>query len=269
MHRAALFLGTLTPGGCQPPPMTAAEVGEAFGYTVETSRIDVMTDDIMVVSTDFTLGQGAADVAESMRSWWASQAQCAEVTAAVRIVTVDFGDLADDCTWNGHIYGGVVTIELAEVGEEQAVVEHTWTPFTNGGGILDGVATVTWSAAEQCRRVQVDATWTGVEHTLELMSDRTLRRLDPDSGPGTSIVVDGLREVAVDGGDVWLLEIQGVELRAQDPAPQAGRYRLTAPSAREASLVFERLDASTIEVRTEGLRRDRSWHVTALGASEV
>ncbi len=252
---------------CQPPPMTAVEQREAVSLSVETARMDAATDEVVHVTTSFTLGGAAADAVEELRAFWESQAPCATVTAAAPTLTVDFGT-SEGCTWNGRSWTGrlVVTVERTAPGEAQ--VTHAWEGLSNGIGTLDGGATVTWSAAEGTREVVVDATWVGVEHTLDVQSDRTMRRLVPGGGPGTGIVVDGLRTWTVDGSRTWEMDIAGVELRPQDPAPQAGVYTLTNPAGRVLTVTFERVDEDTIRVTAVG-RRTWIWEVTAAGATET
>ncbi|NOY27516.1 MAG: hypothetical protein GXP62_16760, partial [Oligoflexia bacterium] len=63
----------------------------------------------------------------------------------------------------------------------------------------------------------------------------------------------------------WLLDIASVQMRGQDPVPQAGVYTLTTPAGKEATLSFTRLDEDTIQVVLGGGRKDIVWHVTAAG----
>jgi len=256
----------LTLSACEPPPMTASEQVEAVQLSVETARMDAATNDIIEVTTDFTLGQAAEDAAAELRAFWESQAPCATVTVEAGVLTVDFGT-SEGCTWNGKTWTGQSRIEIVSAGEGEAVVEHSWTALSNGVGVLDGGATVTWSAAEASRRVQVEATWEGPEHTLDVESDRTIARIEPGGPVGSGIVIDGWRTWTLDGTASWEQTIDGVEMRAQDPAPQAGSYTLVNPMSRQLVLSFERVDEDTIRVTAQA-RRTRTWLITASGVSE-
>lgn len=261
----ATLAAPLTLTGCEPPPMTASEQVEAVGLAVETARMDAATDDIIEITTSFTLGQALEDAAEELRAFWESQAPCATVTRELGVVTVDFGT-SDGCTWNGRSWTGQASLELVSVEAGEARLSHTWTNLSNGVGSLDGGADVVWSATDASRTVSVDAIWTGPDHTLEVSSDRTIARLDPGGPIGTGIVIDGVRDWTLDG-QTWTQTIDGVEMRAQDPAPQAGSYELVNPMGRMLRLSFERVDEDTIRVTTEA-RRTRSWLVTATGVEE-
>ena len=220
----------LTLAACEPPPMTASEQVEAVQLSVETARMDAATGDVIEISTHFTLGQAAADAVDELKAFWESQAPCATVTKEAGAVTVDFGT-TDGCSWNGNTWTGQTRVELVAVGEGEAVVEHTWTDLSNSIGTVNGGATVTWSAAEASRRVEVDATWEGPDHTLDVSSDRTIALIEPGV-LGSGIVIDGSRTWTVDGTATWEQTIDGVEMRAIDPAPQAGSYTLVNPMSR-------------------------------------
>lgn len=250
---------------CEPRPMSAAEQVDAVQLSVETARMDAATNDLVEVTTTFTLGQAVDAARDELRAFWESQAPCATVEVEPGTVIVDFGT-SEGCSWNGRVWTGQSRIELVSVGEGEAEVQHTWTALSNGVGTLDGTAVVTWSAEAASRNVVVDATWVGPEFTIEVDSDRTIARLEPGGGPGTGIVVDGFRSWAVDGA-VWEQTIDGVEMRAQDPAPQAGTFTLLSPAGRQASLDFERVDDDTIRV-TLSARRVRTWLVTSAGVAE-
>lgn len=267
ISNAFIALAPVALVACEPPPMTASEQVEAVNLTVETARMDAATNDIIEVTTTFTLGQAAADAAEELRAFWASQAECATVTAEAGVLTVDFGT-TEGCTWNGRSWTGQARVEVVSAGEGEAVIEHTWTDLSNGVGTVNGGATVTWSAAEASRRVEVDATWDGPEHTLDVSSDRTIARIEPGGPIGSGIVIDGTREWTLDGTATWTQTIDGLEMRAADPAPQAGFIEIINPNSRMLRLSFERVDEDTIAITAEA-RRTRTWHVTAAGVEEV
>lgn len=251
---------------CEPAPMTTAEQVEAVGMSVETARMDGATDGIIEISTSFTLGDGAQAAAESLRDIWASQAECATVSLDGATVTVEFGTTSG-CTWNGRSWTGTAAVGIVAAGEGEVVVEHTWTDLSNGVGTVNGGATVTWSANEGSRTVDVDAEWVGPDHTIDVSASRSIRLLDPSDGLSGGLVIDGSRTWTVDGSSTWEQTIDSVEMRPIDPAPQAGSYTLVNPAGRQLSLDFERVDANTIRVTAEA-RRVRTWLVTAAGISD-
>lgn len=235
----------------------------AVDESVATGQAEAAEQDIVEISTSFTLGQAAQQAILGIQAFVESQAACATVTpSGDRGLRIDFGDLADDCTYKGRNYGGVLTIEV-EASDGAAVVHHTAEGFTNGVVTLDGTAEVTWTAAS--RHVVSDLAFARDGRAFTVEGDRTQRLLDAGAGLSGGIVVDGTRDWHNDRGD-FALTIEGVELRPADPIPQAGTYRLVVPSGAEVSLAFERVDADTIEVRIDGGRRDRVFRVTSAGA---
>ena len=81
-------------------------------------------------------------------------------------------------------------------------------------------------------------------------------------------MVDGTRDWSTEAGD-WLLDIESVEMRGQDPVPQDGSYVLTTPEGDELVMVFERLDEDSIQVTVSGIRGgDRVWVVNSTGQIE-
>jgi hypothetical protein len=259
---ASLLIAGLA--GCDPGGgASAAELRVAIDESVATGQAEAVQQDIIEITTSFTLGDAVEGALAGIRAFVESQAGCAVVTpTGERGLTIDFGDLADDCTYKGRHYGGVLTVEV-EAGEGSTVVTHTATGFTNGTLTLDGSAVVTWTA--DSRQVVTDLTFDRAGEITEVEGDRTQRLLDAAAGLTGGIVVDGTRAWHSERGD-FTLEIDEVELRAVDPVPQAGSYHLTLPSGSSATLEFSRVDADTIEVRIDGPRRDRVFHVTSSGA---
>ncbi len=266
MSRPALLSLPLL-AACGPVELTAAEAREAVTQAVSSARGETTTTEVIEVSTDFTLGQAAEEAAEELRAWWASQAPCAQVSREGATVTVDFGDLADACEYNGHTYGGAATITLARA--EEAGVEVAWSflAFTNGESTVDGTADVSWVGGEDpSRHVQHELAWERVGQSYLATGDRTWTLLDPQAGVGEGIQIDGTREWLVEDADLWSLDIEGVEARPSDPVPQAGAYTLTTPAGKVATLSFERVDEDSIQVTLSGVRGgDRVYVVSASG----
>ncbi len=57
----------------------------------------------------------------------------------------------------------------------------------------------------------------------------------------------------------------GVEVRLQDPVPEAGTYDLTTPSDKNVSLSFTRQSTSVIEVTLTGPKASYSFDVQETG----
>lgn len=246
--------------------LTWQEASDALQESAETARVDAFTGSVVEVSTDFTLGQAAEDAAEELRAFVASQIPCSTVTREGLTVTMDFGSLDDSCLWNGRTYAGVAAVTLVSAEDGRAEVRHEWLGMTDGELTMDGSATVTWDGAASSRRVVHEIAWTNGEGDERIGSgDRLQTLIDPDQGIAAGIEVNGSREWSAPSGD-WLLDIASVEMRPQDPVPQAGSYTLTIPTGKQATLAFARLDDDTIEVVLSGGREDHIWHVTALGS---
>ena len=260
---AATALLLLPLAACDPGNASGTEYRMAVDESVALGQADVAQQDIVEISTSFTLGDAAQTARANIEAFIKSQAACAVVTpTGDRGLTIDFGDLADDCTYKGRTYGGVITIEV-DVAADTTVVHHTAAAFTNGTVTLDGTADVTWTA--DSRRVVSDLRFDREGRETDVQGDRTQRLLDQAAGLAGGITVDGARTWQNDKGDFSLM-IDGVELRPADPVPQAGTYQLTVPSGDEVTLSFTRVDDDTIEVRIAGGRRDRVFHVTRAGA---
>lgn len=255
MRRTLTLISTLALGGClEGVPLTRAEARAALEETVRAARGEALTLGVVEVSTDFTLGEAAADAAETLRAWWASQAPCAVVTRDGATVTVDFGDLADDCTWDGRAYAGIAVFTLDRVNQDDALVTHEWLGFTDGVTTVDGLAEVTWTGGDDpSREVVHEAAWTSGDFAWVGSGDRIQTLLDPAAGLAGGIGLDGERAWETDGG-TWTLAIDGVEARPQDPVPQAGVYTLVTPAGKTLGLGFDRVDASTIAVTLTGVR---------------
>lgn len=262
-----LSLAVLALPGCTGKgDLTGTEAKEAMTETVNSGRGEAATNEVIEVSTDFTLGEALEDAAEQLRAWWASQAPCADISRDGDTVTVDFGDLTDACTYNDHTYGGIARITVARTDTSDVEVDHAWEAFTNGDVTLDGTANVTWAGGDNpSRHVVHDLTWTRQDATIEATGDRNMTLVDPTVGLSDGIQIDGSRDWTSDAGD-WALDIGGVQMRAQDPIPQSGTYTLTTSAGKTMTVVFERIDADTIQATVSGVRGgDRVYLVTSTG----
>ena len=84
-----------------------AELGDGLGAQ----------DDVIELTTSFTLGQGAQAAAEEIRDFVRSQVPCSTVTLEPGLVSIDFGDLSDSCTYRGRTYAGVITVQVELPGQ--------------------------------------------------------------------------------------------------------------------------------------------------------
>lgn len=244
--------------------MTYGEALQAMSESATSAKGESMTQEIIEISTDFTIGGAVEDAAQELHDWLASQIECSEVTVDGATVTVDFGTLEDDCTYRDHTYAGLWTITVQSNRDDEVVVDHEWTDLTNGEVTLDGQAQVTWSEDDHSRRVVHGVTWSDDERVIEASGDRLQTLLDPDAGLDAGIMVEGEREWVSDGG-TWTLDIDAVEMRGQDPVPQAGLYTLTTPDLDVVTLDFQRLDEDTIEATLACSWKTWVFHVSADG----
>lgn len=245
--------------------LTWREASDAMVEAAAAGRVSTFTSGVVEMTTDFTLGQAAEDAAQELADFVQSQIPCSTVTREGTTVTMDFGELGDLCVWNGRTYAGVASVTLDSVEAGWAVVTHAWDGMTDGFVTMDGSATVTWDAEAGTRRVEHVFEWTDVDGSARTgTGDRLQSLLDEDQGLSGGILIDGERGWSGPAGD-WLLDIDMVQARPQDPVPQAGAYVLTLPSGKVATLSFSRIDEDTIEVVLSGAREDHVWHVTSTG----
>ncbi len=276
--RSFFPLALFTMVSCFEPALTQQEAQEAVESANLASSVEALTRDVLAISTSFELGQAVEQAAEELRAFAASQIPCSDASLEGNQVTIDFGVLEDACAYRGRTYAGVVMIT---VGASTVVsdgfasgtleVHHDWQGFTDGKITLDGEADVTWSTAEQSRRVKYMGTarfgslveGAEPESTLVVRGDVTQRLLNPDQGLRAGLEIDGTRRWHLEEGRTWKLEVENVEVRGQDPVPQAGRYVLTTPSGKEVTMVFARASANTVRINVAG-PRNRSYDIDVI-----
>jgi hypothetical protein len=268
MRAPTLALFLLAPlMGCSEgdPPLTGEELREAFEAVLVSNAGSALTGEAVEISTSFTLGQAWEEAVQNTRDFYESQIPCSTVSVDARTVTIDFGELADACTYDGRTYAGLQSMTIEGIDAGVAELSHNFTGFTNGTVTLDGDASVTWDFAAGTRTVSHDGVWTqsGGE-ALVTAGDRTQQLVDPDVGFTAGIQIDGERTWTWKEHD-WTLDIDNVEMRPADPVPQAGAYVLTTPSDKTLTLMFERLDEDTIQVIVEGGRETQTFNITATG----
>lgn len=242
--------------------MTLAELREALEESVVQGQARTMENDIVEITTSFTIGGAVEDILAEVKAWAESQAPCSTVTRSEQTLTIDFGGLEDECEYNGHTYAGIITTTFEVTGDE-VLVQHVYEGFTNGDLVLDGTADVTWGGG--ARRVVTNLSFSTDDANLDVQADRTQTLIDAELGLAGGIEINGERDWQGQAGD-WHLDIDGVQVRGEDPVPQDGSYVLTTPADKDVTMTFERLDEDTIEVRLIGPRRERIFHVSKSGA---
>lgn len=247
--------------GCEPAAASRTEMREALVEVAELGDGLGAQDDVIELTTSFTLGQGVQAAAEEVRDFVQSQVPCSTVTVAPGQVAIDFGGLEDGCVYRGRTYAGVVTVAI-ELPGEGARVTHTYEGFTGGRVTMDGTAVVDWDDA--VRHVVTDMSFATADKTVDLQSDRTQSFRRCEGVEAVCVAVDGERHWQSPRGE-WDMSIEGVEARSIDPVPEAGSYTVVNPEGREIAMSFSRVDEDTIQVDIEGGRRPVTFQVTAAG----
>lgn len=257
----ALAPALLALAACDQAPASREELREAVVEVADLGEGLGTQDDIIELTTSFTLGQGVQTAAEEIRDFVHSQVPCSTVTVEPGRVSIDFGELGDACVYRGRTYAGVVTVDV-ELPGDGAHVTHTYEGFTGGRVTMDGTADVTWNDGE--RHIVGDWTFTSDERTVEVDSDRTQIFRRCDDVDAVCVSVTGDRHWTSPRGE-WDMTIEDVEARSIDPVPEAGIYTVVNPEGREIGMSFSRVDDDTIQVDITGGRRDITFQVTAAG----
>ena len=232
---------------CTGESLSDDEAQQALEESSIDSQAAALTSASVELSTDFTIGQAAANTAAHIRDFVHSQLPCAEVELQDATLTVHYGKLPGNCTFRGHLFAGTHAIHVEKNQEAGVVVTHTWDDFNNGRISVSGEAEVTWSRKEPSRRIVHTLTWTRMSdgRTGKGSGDRTQRPLAGNLATG--IEVDGSRAWEGERGR-WELDIDHVQMRWTDPAPQSGALVLQTPFDKTVTFEFTRIDESTIGV---------------------
>lgn len=258
----ALAIALTVPAGCF-ESASNIEMREALDEVVLAGQALTVENEILEITTDFTLGEAAQAIAEHVRAALESQIPCSTITVQDNTLTLDFGGLDDTCVYNGQTFAGVITLEITyDAVANTAVIDHDYQDLSNGVVTLNGSKTVTWD--EQSRHVVSDLMVARGDQTVHHTSDRVMTLLDPDAGLAGGIVINGQHNWDNAKGP-WELAVDAVELRWVDPVPQAGRYTLETPKAKIITLDFARVDADTIAVTLASGSRERVFHVSRSG----
>jgi hypothetical protein len=252
--------------------MGAIEALQTLSEVNRSSQGEQATQDVVEISTDFTIGEALADTARAIGDFWETQVPCTTVTVEGATTTIDYGTLEDTCVYNGRTYAGVNTVTVGSTDPGALEVVHTWDGFTNGDVAVDGGATVTWDGLDASRTVVTDHTFTTTadpDVSVDVQGEHVTRPLDEEAPWWESgFTLDGTRTWSSDGSD-WFLTMTSLELRMIDPCPQAGVIEATAPSGRSLQITYARVDEDTISATLSGLRGDDLvYHVSRLGVVE-
>jgi hypothetical protein len=272
MRDGFLWVAVLASGCALSDEMGPVEALQTLSEVNRSSQGEQATQDVVEISTDFTIGEALEAAARSIADFWQSQVPCTTVTVDGATTTVDYGTLDDACVYQGRTYAGVNTVTVGSTEPGALEVDHTWTGFTNGDVTVDGAATVTWDGLDASRTVVTEHAFTladDPEVVVDVQGEHVTRPLEGDAPWWESgFTLDGTRTWSSDGSD-WFLTMSGLELRMIDPCPQAGVIEATAPSGRSLTLTYARVDEDTISTTLSGVRGgDRVYHVNRLGLVE-
>jgi hypothetical protein len=258
------LLGALLLFGCRFDPLTGEEAQDSLEESSVDAQAAALTSASIEISTDFTIGDAVEKAADHVRKFVNSQLPCAEITLEGATLTIEYGALPGNCTFRGHTFAGTQTISVERNEDKEVLVKHTWKDFNNGRISVTGHADVTWNLEDPSRRIVHELTWTRLSdgRTGKGSGDRTQRPLA--GGLAEGIEVDGSRSWEGKRGK-WDLDIDHIEMRWVDPAPQAGSLVLTTPKDKTVTLVFERADDDTINVTATGGQRNILLKINKLG----
>lgn len=250
---------------CNQDGLTREEAVDALTESALESQASAVTAAPIEISTNFTIGSAVANAAAELRNFLVAEVPCANITIQGNTVTTVWGATAG-CTYKGQTYTGTSSVTIQKTDAATLEVDHTWTDLSNGKVKVTGTAHVTWSATEHSRHVVHQLTWTRLSdnRTGTGSGDRTQTLLDPTQGLMGGIRIDGNRHWSGQSGQ-WDLAITGVEVRLQDPVPQAGSYQLTTPANKNVTLSFARQAADVIRVTLTGPKRSFSFDVRETG----
>jgi hypothetical protein len=254
---------------CNQSALTRDEAFAALEESSLESQASAMTSGPVEISTNFTIGSALEKAADELRGFLVAEIPCAKITIEGSTITTEWGAAGGTCTYKGLTYSGTSSVTIRKTDPKTLQVDHTFSHLSNGKVKVSGTANVTWSGAEHSRHVVHELTWTRLSdnRTGTGSGDRTQTLLYPSQGLMGGIRIDGNRHWSGRSGE-WDLAITGVEVRLQDPCPQAGKYTLTTPSDKTISLSFARKNDEVIRVTLAGPKREFSFDVRQTGISD-
>jgi hypothetical protein len=265
--RKALVPAIILVAACNQGALTREEAVDALEESSLDSQASALTAAPVEISTSFTIGSAVEHAATELRNFLVAEIPCAKITVEGATVTTEWGAAGGGCTYRGMTYSGTSSVTVQRTDAATVEVDHTWSNLSNGKVKVSGTAHVTWSATEHSRHIVHQATWTRLSdgRTGTGSGDRTQTLLDPAQGISGGIQINGNRHWSGRAGE-WDLAITGVEVRLQDPVPQAGSYHLTTPNDKSLTLSFSRQSAEVIRVTLSGPKHDFSFDVRSTGA---
>jgi hypothetical protein len=252
---------------CNEKGLTHDEAVAAVTESSLDSQAASVTAAPVEISTSFTIGSAVDKAADELRGFLAAEIPCAKVTLQGATITTEWGAAGGTCAYRGLTYSGTSSVTIKKTDAATLEVDHTFSDLSNGVVKVSGTAQVTWSGTEHSRHVVHQLTWTRLSdnRTGTGTGDRTQTLIDPSQGIAGGIRIDGNRHWSGQSGE-WDLAITGVEVRLQDPVPQAGSYQLTTPSDKNVSLSFARQSDTVIKVTLSGPKATFSFNVREAGA---
>lgn len=247
-------------------PVTASEASQALTESTADSQAATLTQNTIEISTNFTIGKAVADAAGELKTFIATELPCAELDLAGSTLTVTYGAKPGNCTYHGQTFTGEHAITLTKTDAGDVEVDHKWTAISNGLVRVNGTAHVTWSLANASRHVTYDLDWTRVADNLTGDATGDVTQAALPEGVTTGIEINGSRSWTGAAGK-WDLTVSGVQVRWQDPVPQAGSYRLATPNNKSLSLTFARVNDTTIDVTLASGTRSFSFDVAETGTA--
>ena len=261
-----LFFLAVGLGGCprnraSEEALTRDEAQLALEEAEASSSAEGLLSADVELSTNFTYGSALDSAAEELATFLRTQLPCAEVTVAGPALSIEYGVNEGQCRYRGHEFTGGSSVTVESNGDGQVRVHHEWNDLSNGVVVLNGEADVDWDFVAKSRHVVHHTEWTHLAsgRTGSGEGDRTQTALP--GGADAGIHIEGTRAWTGARGR-WDLAIDGVEMRWDDPVPQAGSYTLATPFEKTLTLAFARVDADTIQVTVEGPRRSFSFDVS-------
>ncbi len=248
--------------------MTLGEAGEALSEAGASTQAAELSSTSVEISTNFTIGSAVEAAADELRTLIEKQLPCADISLQNATLSITYGAKPGNCLYRGHQFSGVHTVKVSRNDQAEVQVDHTWTNLSNGRVKVTGTATVTWNYPDKTRHVVHALNWTRItdDRSGKGSGDRTQSLLP--GGLDEGIQVQGARWWDGPRGH-WDLSIQSVELRWDDPVPQAGSYVLVNPASKKLTLAVQRLDEDTIQVTVSSGKRSFDFKVNKVtGESE-
>jgi hypothetical protein len=252
---------------CNQSALTREEAVDALEESSIESQASALTSGPVEISTHFTIGSALEKAAADLRGFLVAEIPCAKITIEGATITTEWGAAGTGCSYKGLTYSGTSKVTIQRTDAQTLQVDHVFTDLSNGKVKVSGTANVTWSGAEHSRHVVHELKWTRLSDNRAGTGsgDRTQTLLYPSQGLAGGIRIDGNRHWSGPKGQ-WDLAITGVEVRLQDPCPQAGSYALTTPNDKTITLSFRRKSDDLIGVTLAGPKRSYSFDVRQLGS---